>query len=172
MGGLLAARLAFVRAHEVDALVMMAAPLWLPALAVRGARALARLGWPRAVPKVGGSDVRDRAAKKANPAYREFPVPAVLQLIELCEEVARTLPSITTPTLILHGRHDHTAPPACAGAIADKLGTREARLAWLEHSYYLLTLDVERDRVAELVGDFVAERLLKSRAEARGGGRP
>jgi carboxylesterase len=159
MGGLLAARLAFLRTQQISGLVMMSVPLWLPAPARRGVRALARLGFPRAVPKVGGSDVRDRAAKNANPAYREFPVRAVNQLVELCEEVQRELSSIVTPTLVLHGRHDHTAPPACAGAISDALGARDVRLVWLEHSYHLLPLDVEKDRVANLVGDFVEEKL-------------
>ena len=159
MGGLLSARLAFLRTQQIDALVLMSVPLWLPAPARRGVKALSHLPWPRAVPKVGGSDVRDRAAKNANPSYREFPVRAVAQMIELAEEVQRELPSIVTPTLILHGRHDHTAPPACAGAISDALGAREVRLHWLEQSYHLLPLDVEKDRVANLVGDFVEEKL-------------
>src|SRR5262249_46953134 len=73
MGGLLAARLAFLRTQQIDALALMSVPLWLPRPVARSVPALARLGWPRSVPKVGGSDVRDRAAKRANPCYHEFP---------------------------------------------------------------------------------------------------
>ena len=159
MGGLLAARLAYLRTQQIAGLCVMSVPLWLPEPVQKGVRTLANIGWPRAVPKVGGSDVRDRDAKRTNPAYREFPLRAVAQLVELCAEVRRDLPQIVTPTLILHGRHDHTAPPQCAGAISDALGARDVRLRFLERSYHLLPLDVERDRVGELVGDFVEEIL-------------
>ena len=45
------------------------------------------------------------------------------------------------------------AVPASSGL------AREAFLIWLERSYHLLPIDVERERVAQLVGDSVEEQL-------------
>jgi carboxylesterase len=161
MGGLLALRLARLRPSDVTGIVLMAVPLWLPQIVRRATRLLCRLPeWVSLrVPKLGGSDVCDRAARRTNPGYREFPVRAVAQLLELQDVVRVGLSHIQTPTLILHGRHDHTAPPACAGAIAEALGARDVRLRWLERSYHLLPIDVEREEVARHVGDFVEEKL-------------
>jgi len=159
MGGLLAVRLAQKRPERVRALVLMSVPLWLPTLTSAFVRLLGRLGHPWALPKLGGSDVRDREARRENPAYDQFPVRAVTELLALQAEVRSNLASVRQPTLIVHARRDHTASPACARALCSGLGGRDVRLCWLERSYHLVPIDVERDRVAQLVGDFVEEQL-------------
>ncbi|HJZ85063.1 MAG TPA: alpha/beta fold hydrolase [Polyangia bacterium] len=159
MGGLLALRLALVRQKDVAALALLSVPLWLPGWTGTAVRALDRMGLRVTVPKLGGSDVRDRAARRSNPSGRGFPVRALAELLDLQEQVRRDLPAVQKPTLIVHAEHDHTAPPACARALASRLGGRHVRLLWLPRSYHLTPIDVERDQVAREVGDFVAEQL-------------
>ena len=116
MGGLLALRLAHLHPQRVAALVIMAAPLRLRPLQTRGVRAL---GWlpldyrslPFAcIPKLKGSDISDPEMRDANPSLRAFPLSAVSSLFQLMDTVRADLPSVHAPTLVNHGRHDHTVP--------------------------------------------------------------
>jgi carboxylesterase len=159
MGGLLALRLCLVRRADVAAIVLMGVPLWFSP----GARTLVstflRLGFPWAFPKLSGSDVSDRANRRENPAYDRLPIRGVAQLMALQEALRGQLGAIETPALVLHGKRDHTAPPACAPAICDALGGKDVRMRWLPRSYHLLPIDVEREQVAEMSGEFLEEKL-------------
>jgi carboxylesterase len=152
LGGLLALHLASKR-REVCAVASLAAPVWLPRLASRVAAWTAPGGWLkiRRLPKFG-SDVRDRAVSRDNPGYNAIPTRALAELVAFMRVVDDALPAITQPVLVIHAEHDHTAPVACASHIAAK--TR-ARLEILPRSYHLIAADVERDRVASLVTDFL-----------------
>jgi esterase/lipase len=55
--------------------------------------------------------------------------------------------------LVLHARHDHTAPVACAARIAERARARRVRI--LPRSYHLIAADVERDIVAAEVAVFL-----------------
>jgi carboxylesterase len=154
LGGLLALHLASRRA-EVAAVASLAAPLWVEGLAGRA------MAWAEVVetppfsrfPKLGGSDVRDRRAKRENPCYDAFPVRALGELSRFMKVADAALPEVTQPVLVLHARHDHTAPVACAARIAER--TRAVRTRILPRSYHLIAVDVERDIVAAEVIDFL-----------------
>jgi carboxylesterase len=160
LGGLLALRLAEQRGHDLAAVVPLAAPLWLfglARLALRATRPGAVLGRliPR-LPKLNGSDIRDRDMGRRNPAYGAIPVRALHQVAELMDVVRADLPAVRVPTLVVHGRRDHTAPYACSEEIAARVAAPIKRHRALERSYHLITMDVERDLVAAEVGDFLA----------------
>ena len=63
--------------------------------------------------------------------------------------------AVTQPVLVVHGKHDHTAPVACATEIAS--ARTRARIKLLERSYHLIASDVERDIVAEEVRSFLRQ---------------
>jgi carboxylesterase len=107
----------------------------------------------RAIPKFGGSDVRDRRVKRMNPCYPAIPTRALGELLAFMEVADHALPRITQPVLVLHARADHTAPVACAPRIAE--ATRAVRLRILPRSYHLIAADVERDVVAAEVSTFL-----------------
>jgi carboxylesterase len=158
LGGLLALCLG-ARRTEALAIGALAAPLWLPPLAARVARATQR-GWLRRVrrlPKLGGSDVRDRRVRAENPAYPAIPTRALGQLLALMEVTDAALPALARPgappVLVLHGAEDHTAPVACAPYIAERAGATRLRI--LPRSYHLIAADVERDVVTAEVATFV-----------------
>lgn len=154
LGGLLALQLAS-RRDDVAAVATLAAPLWLGRIASRVARwaEAGKLDRLFALPKLGGSDVRDRRVRRENPGYDRFPIRALAELSRFMRVVDAALPQITAPVLVLHGAHDHTAPPACAAHIAER--TRAVRLRMLPRSFHLIASDVERDVVAAEIVDFL-----------------
>jgi carboxylesterase len=162
LGGLLALHAAAHR-PEIAAVATLAAPLWLDGIAgriarlltgppSRRARLLHRIG---ALPKLGGSDVRDRRARAENPSYRAVPIRALGELVSFMRVVDAELTQITAPVLVLHAHRDHTAPVACAARIAER--TRAHRVRLLTRSFHLIAIDVERDLVAAEVTAFLAD---------------
>jgi carboxylesterase len=154
LGGLLALHLGS-RRRDLAAIGTLAAPLWLPPLAARVARSTQQglLRGVRAIPKLGGSDVRDRRARAENPCYDAIPTRALGHLLAFMRIVDDALPLVAPPVLVLHGARDHTAPAACAARIAARTGARRLRI--LPRSYHLIAADVERDIVAAEVASFV-----------------
>ena len=100
------------------------------------------------VPKLGGSDVRDRAREGREPVLRRRSRRArSASCSRSCAIVDAALPRVTQPVLVLHATQDHTAPVACARA--DRRAHARGRASRiLPRSYHLIAVDVERDIVA------------------------
>jgi carboxylesterase len=160
LGGLLSLYLA-AKTPGVAAVASLAAPLWLEGIGKRLSEWTRPGRWlhgrVRRVPKVGGSDIADKAAKAIHPGYREIPMAALQQLCDFMGEVDAVLPQVSAPTLVLHAHQDHTAPVASAKRIGERMKVERTRL--LDRSYHLLSLDVERELVAEEVGAFLVKHL-------------
>ncbi len=163
MGGLLTLHAARMRGHQIAAIASLAAPLWLPrraGVAPVLARLSERTGRPIAVPKPNGtSDIRDAEMRRKNPTMPAMPMRALASLLDLCRMVSSELGLVDVPTFIAHGRHDHTAPPACARVLERRLGTRDKKRIELPRSYHVITLDVERELLADEVASFLEERM-------------
>jgi len=162
LGGLLALRLAEGEA-DLRAIAILSAPLWLPLHIHAAVTALSRLetlfGPVPDIPNFGGSDIRDPEAKRTYPSPVGFPIASLAALLRLQAGVRADLPKVRVPTLVIHGDHDHTAPPAGAREILRRIGATDKKLVRLPLSFHIVTLDVERDLVAAAVGDFFAERM-------------
>jgi carboxylesterase len=161
LGGLLALHLAS-RRTDVAAVGALATPLWLDGLSGHVARwaasgTLDRVFRIRAIPKFGGSDCRDRRTRKENPGYDAIPVRSLAQLAKFMRVAGESLDHVTQPVLVLHARHDHTAPVACAAELAKR--THAARTRILDRSYHLIAADVERDIVAAEVRTFLRRHI-------------
>lgn len=158
LGGLLALHAAAHR-PDVACVASLAAPLWLDGLGGKLARLLqgpagdrVRALVPR-LPKLGGSDVRDRRARAENPSYRAIPTRALGELLAFMRVVDAELAAVTPPVLVIHAEHDHTAPVACAARIAER--TRAEAVHILPRSFHLIAIDVERELVAAEVIRFI-----------------
>jgi carboxylesterase len=160
MGGLLALRLARLFPKQVAALAVIAAPLRLRRFQVRSIRALCWLpidyqALPGiCVPKLNGSDISDAAVRAENPGLRAFPLAALESLLDLMDSVRPDLPDIRTPTLVIHGRHDHTVPMDDSLELTGSLGSDVIERLWLERSFHIVTLDIERSLVIDAVTKF------------------
>jgi len=162
MGGLLSLRLAHRFPERISALVVMAAPLRLRRMQVTGIRTVSRLpldfcALPGVcVPKLNGSDISDPALRYTNPGLRAFPLAALKALVDLMDATRADLPSIRTPTLVVHGRQDHTVPMDDSLELTGSLGSDVIERLWLDKSFHIVTLDVERALVAETAARFFA----------------
>jgi carboxylesterase len=172
LGGLLALRLAHLHPGWVAALAVLAAPLRLRPLEVAAVRAvmrlprLLRIGPLAALPKAAGFDVVDDEMARRNPSLPAMPLCGVHSLIELGALVRQDLPSIRTPTLVMHGARDRTVPLEDSLELAGTIGATEVERLWLPRSGHLLAIDVERRTVVDAIGKFFARHLPPATAEA------
>ncbi len=160
LGALLALAVAESGSIPLRALVLLATPLrfadertamlrfvaWVPGV----------VGPERLVHKRRGRDILDDAARARSRAYDAFPLASVVELLRLRAAVKRRLDRVTQPTLVLHGRHDRTAPVANVDELRRRLPARPLETAIFERSAHVLTEDAERDAVAARVVDFLA----------------
>jgi len=165
LGGLLALYLA-TRRPDVAAIASLAAPLWFEGLSARIAQWAARGLLQRlpAIPKLGGSDVRDPRVKAENPCYRSIPTGGLAELARFMRVVDESLEEVTQPLLVLHAAKDHTAPASCASRIAAR--AHAVRMRILPRSYHLIAADVERDIVATEVIEFLDRYCLPKEISA------
>jgi carboxylesterase len=175
LGGLLSLHLAVRRGPDIAAVASLAAPLWLhpgPRALIAGLRRFpvlaARL---RPIRKRGGSDVRDPAMKAQNPSYPVMPLRALVEFDRARETIRAELPAVRTPLLVMHAIHDHVAPFASMTEIAARVGTADIKTVTLPRSYHLISIDVERERVADEVAAFLEARLGRAE-DARAGAAP
>jgi carboxylesterase len=157
MGALAACALAAEGQGRVDGVALLA-----PALELQPVGRLA--GWlarntPVArffpqIPKGGGSDVGDPAARAANPCLETVPFRAVGELLAFQSHVDALLPRVRCPALVVAGALDGTVTVEGARRMAGRLGGG-ARLVLLPRSRHLVAIDVERDQVAREVATFL-----------------
>ncbi|PHR25453.1 MAG: carboxylesterase [Hoeflea sp.] len=109
---------------------------------------------PERVPGIG-SDIK--AAGVAELAYSEVPVSCVREANALMGATGNLLGKILCPTLVIQSREDHVLPPSNGSLILQSIGSRDARILWLEDSYHVATLDNDKDLIVERTGRFISE---------------
>jgi carboxylesterase len=116
-------------------------------------------GDKRTVAKMGysGSDISDEGLRYENPGLRAFPISALEALLDLMDTVRADLPAIRTPVLVVHGRQDHTVPMEDSLELTGCLGSEVIERLWLDKSFHIVTLDVERDTVIDTATRFLAQ---------------
>ncbi len=158
MGSLLALHLAATR-PAVAALVCAATPIRLTDWRIRWIPLMARIPAVRRrfalIPKRGGPDVSDPAVRAESPSYSSTPLISVREMLRLRATVLRELSAVQQPVLLLQGRHDHAVRASSVRALRRRLGSRAVETHVLERSWHVLTVDVERDLVGRVVGDFL-----------------
>jgi carboxylesterase len=160
LGALLSLAVAASGRFPVRALVLLGTPLHLANERATWLRFLAWMpgvaGPSRILPKRHGRDILDEQARAASRAYDAMPVAAVAELLRLRAQVKRALHRVTIPTLVLHGRHDRTAPVANVETLQRLLPGRPLEVAVFERSAHVLTEDAERDAVAARIVEFLS----------------
>lgn len=109
----------------------------------------------KSIPGVG-NDIADPDGKEV--AYDRIPPKATIQMLNVCKRAKGSLSQVRAPILVIHGRQDHTVHPDNAQYIYDNVGSTDKDLLWLERSYHVVTLDYEKDLVAERITRFIEER--------------
>ena len=160
MGGLLALELAKAAPDRVAALAILSAPLRLRRTQVSGIRLLSlvprrlRRGRLRAIPKSLGSDVAHPDLRGKVLGLPAMPVRALESLLALMAVARLDLARVGAPTLVAHGRHDHTVPIAASLELAARLGAPVVERLWLERSFHLVGLDNDQQELIDGIRRF------------------
>jgi carboxylesterase len=166
-GGLIALRLAALRACDLDALVVLGVPLSFPPWQRRAIAVLARLRRVRPLARVvgmmpkSGPDVRIARELRDSPSLRGMPWPALAELVALQEEVTGLLPHVRTPLLVLHGALDHIARVEDSARIVQAVSSPRVQRLVLPDSFHQLGLDVDREAAVTAVVEFAQAELAR-----------
>ncbi|WP_222710939.1 alpha/beta hydrolase [Quadrisphaera setariae] len=158
MGGGLALRLAADHPADVAGLVLVnpAVRLEDPRLAalplLRRLGLLGRPGRERTAPAVGGDVAKPGAVELA---YDRVPLRAAASMVEGLRGVARDLPLVHQPLVLLRSAADHVVPASSSALVLERVGSADVREEVLERSYHVATLDHDAARVSAATLDLV-----------------
>jgi carboxylesterase len=143
MGGALALRAA--AREPVDGVVTLAGFVFLRDWRVRFVPLMKHVvRWRKCI----GNDIADPEARD-EVCYDRMSLRTVEQLVQLGQAARLDLPRIQVPALVVQSRVDHVVPPQNADFIYDQLGSSDKELLRLEHSFHVVSMDYERDLVAD-----------------------
>jgi esterase/lipase len=83
----------------------------------------------------------------------------VRELLGVADRARAALPRVTAPTLYIQSREDNRLDRTVAERSFAALGARVKRLEWVEGCGHIITVDYGRERVVELVAEWLAEHL-------------
>ena len=76
-------------------------------------------------------------------------LPAIHEGELIIKSVKRSLPDVTTPVLVIHAMEDDVSTPRSADFVVDRIGSDKVHKILLHDSYHMITMDNERERVAD-----------------------
>lgn len=161
MGGLLTLKLAYEFPQMISGIACLATPIYLK----KWVRLILPFIWHSPVrffwryQRKMDIDMKDPQAKQNFWNYDQMPLSCIISILNLQHEVRHQLHRIESPTLLIHSRHDSTAPYDSMNMIARGLSARVTETVTLENSYHVITLDFDREMVAKKIHDFF-KRLL------------
>jgi carboxylesterase len=103
-----------------------------------------------------GNDIADPGGREI--AYERFPTSAGHQMLRFIKTARRALPQVSCPLLVMHSHNDHTVHPDNALEIHRRAASTDKKLVWVDDSYHVITLDVDRQRVFESTYEFIRDR--------------
>ncbi|PIR18303.1 MAG: hypothetical protein COV46_00475 [Deltaproteobacteria bacterium CG11_big_fil_rev_8_21_14_0_20_49_13] len=159
LGSLLTLKLAIER--DVKRIICMGTPLRLSPMIENLTLPISRLPVINRLIKTSKkyweASVKDPEGREIyrNLSYPVIPVRSVWELQKLQKNVSGKIGSIKAKALIVHSKNDKAAPPFNVGLLASKLATPPEVLL-LERSEHVVTLDLEKDLVAERILKFLS----------------
>jgi len=90
-----------------------------------------------------------------------LPAKHLYQSLQLVAATKKNLEDITSDVLIIHAIDDETASPKNPDLIISKINSETCRVIWLGNSYHMITVDNEREVVANEVIKFIGLSIQK-----------
>lgn len=87
--------------------------------------------------------------KEGSIAFDKFPAECMHELFKLIKASKNIMRSVKTPTLILHAEEDDLASVKNADYVQAHIGSPKVKKILIKDSYHMLTLDKQKDFVAE-----------------------
>lgn len=150
MGGALSC---IIAAEEPPPALVLLAPYLSMPRSIRLAASTYRL-WAPLVPYVAGrgeasvQDPRERALSRSA-GYTTGRL--LRELNKVASRAQDALPSITSPTLVVHSREDNRIPVDAAIRSYARLGAVEKELVWRDRTGHVITVDYGREEIFQLV---------------------
>lgn len=160
MGALLGLKLAIDIGHSLKGLALLGVPFiarpLLRYLVIPGVRYTPLRFFITSVAKNFEKSVLD---PKGREVYRQNSLPrmpcrCVFQTQNLVKLIRKDLVKITQPLLLLHGHQDHLADPRGLLEIQCGVSSPIVEIVPLENSAHVITVDYEREKVANRVVEF------------------
>lgn len=107
-------------------------------------------------PLPGWSPPLFKGAPEDEISYEDRRRKSAADLMSMCALARDLLPMITVPILVLQSVHDTIVEKENAHLILDGVASTQKQLEWLEQSYHISQLDLDRDRVVSHTLEFVA----------------
>jgi len=92
-------------------------------------------------------------------AYTKTPAASMHELFKLIRGVKKELPHVSTPALILHSREDDLTSVKNPDYVEENIGSNIVQKIILDDSYHMMTIDYQKDRVAEETIKFFKEQI-------------
>ena len=90
-----------------------------------------------------------------------LPARHLYESLELIRETKNKLSSVNSDVLIIHAIDDETASPKNPDLILNTIQSETRRAIWLGNSYHMITVDNEREIVANETLNFIAQSVKK-----------
>lgn len=156
LGALLTLKLAIDYPQSISAISCMATPMdlksWvsklLPVIRYTPARNFYKYQ------KKFGVDIKDPVAKENFWNYDRMPLSCIFSITDLQKLLRESLPKVQTPLLLLHSRHDSTAPYESMNLVASQASSTITETVTLENSYHVITLDYDKQTVSDKICSF------------------
>jgi carboxylesterase len=98
----------------------------------------------------------DDSSEAAKIGYAHFPVRLFCEMRHLIARCKRALPRVSAPLLVVQAQQDDVTGPRNARFILERVASPNRRLLLLQHSYHLVSADLERSLVAARLQEFCA----------------
>ena len=163
LGALLALKLAVDSPAPIRGVVLLSPALvlsrrWLRWMTPVLSLLLPFLGERRRYVRKPERDVADPGARAVGACYERVPLRGLPQLFGLQRAVRRVLPQVQQPVLVIHSRQDHTCPLTNVEMV-QRAVRGPVRPVLLDDSYHVVSIDIDKERVAAEVAAFVADRI-------------
>jgi carboxylesterase len=101
-----------------------------------------------------------------------LPMTAVFQAKKLIRQVRRAIPAVNAPALVIHAKEDDVASLKSAEFVLENIGSDDVDFVLLHDSYHIVTLDNEKELVADETIRFFCDRIRKTANATTAGGAP
>ena len=109
--------------------------------------------------------VKDASVRYAHRGYPVYPAVTLAELYELIGAAKKILPEVKVPTLIVHSREDDSNSLRNVEFLERMLGSPVKEKVILANSYHVVTVDYQKEMVADAVTRFF-QRFVEKRSAA------
>jgi carboxylesterase len=101
---------------------------------------------------------QEREPSDADARWRGYtvnPVPALVQMSKLQDQVRQRLPRIHQPIVVMQGRRDKSIDLQSGEIIMHEIGSTQKEIHWFDNSTHCVILDCEWEHAAEMTWKFI-----------------